>query len=665
MANLTEARLRGIVEFVLQDKGLLDLKTRLDQAEKGLAGARAGMAGFASATGLASTAAKSLLGVLAPLVAAGGIARFFYQSATGQEEMARTTQALEQRVRALGLPVAETMEGIQSFVSTLQAASGVTDDELVPAFTQMLGLTGSVKGAMGALQTAVAMSKSGMGTFSEAIDGVAAILAGRAGEALKKYGINQRDAAGHTKTNRQMTLELLAALDGQAEKAAKSESAASKLSGAWDSFGDTIGTGLIPVLNSAREILAGVLDWATRMAGRIELIGVRARLLPQVIAASIKNDQLRLMELQFIEDTLVAAVKSKWSDVETSKTEGVRIGAELRAALLEAAAQKDKEAQEDAARKAVEARARAAEEINQILDKSAQLEIDRLRKVGEETSKQDAEHLASVVEQANAEAAARLEAQVTGDEAEWDAYNDLLNSERELLADDLAAREQLELEAEEARWMAANLEAVRKINDKAQLDATLETLEQAHQNRVAAIEKKGAKIAIDLAKMKREQQLQATAQAFGALAGAFPKIKAFAVAEALISTYLAATRALEAGPILGPILAAMIVAAGLANVAKIRKSEPGLAEGAFAIGPRRVVVGEAGPELVMPTRGSRAEPYFEGIGRGIAAAMGSSAAGGEQHFHGCTFVGYPGGMTGLYRGLQRVGQQERARRIGG
>lgn len=55
----------------------------------------------------------------------------------------------------------------------------------------------------------------------------------------------------------------------------------------------------------------------------------------------------------------------------------------------------------------------------------------------------------------------------------------------------------------------------------------------------------------------------------------FVAYKAFAIAEATIATYNAATQALKAGPILGPILAAGIVAAGLGNVARIASTNPG------------------------------------------------------------------------------------------
>lgn len=73
--------------------------------------------------------------------------------------------------------------------------------------------------------------------------------------------------------------------------------------------------------------------------------------------------------------------------------------------------------------------------------------------------------------------------------------------------------------------------------------------------------------------------------------------KAASVANATMSTYEAAAKALTAGPILGPILAGIITALGLANVSKILSVEPPQMKG-FARGG--VVVGEKGPEIIAP-----------------------------------------------------------------
>jgi len=55
----------------------------------------------------------------------------------------------------------------------------------------------------------------------------------------------------------------------------------------------------------------------------------------------------------------------------------------------------------------------------------------------------------------------------------------------------------------------------------------------------------------------------------------FEIIKVADIAQAIADTYTAATAALKAGPVAGPILAGIITAAGLANVAKIRATQFG------------------------------------------------------------------------------------------
>lgn len=60
----------------------------------------------------------------------------------------------------------------------------------------------------------------------------------------------------------------------------------------------------------------------------------------------------------------------------------------------------------------------------------------------------------------------------------------------------------------------------------------------------------------------------------------FSAYKAAATAEAIVSTYLGASKALGQGGVLGPVWAASIIALGMANVAKIRAQEYGGGSGA-------------------------------------------------------------------------------------
>lgn len=77
----------------------------------------------------------------------------------------------------------------------------------------------------------------------------------------------------------------------------------------------------------------------------------------------------------------------------------------------------------------------------------------------------------------------------------------------------------------------------------------------------------------EIHKIIQDGKLQATMSVFRLLGGLAKEgtivAKVAGVAQATIDTYVAATKALTAGPFIGPILAAITVATGLANVAKI------------------------------------------------------------------------------------------------
>ena len=106
---------------------------------------------------------------------------------------------------------------------------------------------------------------------------------------------------------------------------------------------------------------------------------------------------------------------------------------------------------------------------------------------------------------------------------------------------------------------------------------------------------------------KTQFGLQQAATLFGALGAhnkkAFEAAKAFNIANAIMNTYMAATKALATYPFpFGLIAAAGAVAAGLAQVAQIRsQTYSGRALGGPVMGGKSYVVGESGPELFTPS----------------------------------------------------------------
>ncbi|EOX2396020.1 hypothetical protein ACPDPT_004724 [Salmonella enterica subsp. enterica serovar Kentucky] len=111
---------------------------------------------------------------------------------------------------------------------------------------------------------------------------------------------------------------------------------------------------------------------------------------------------------------------------------------------------------------------------------------------------------------------------------------------------------------------------------------------------------------------------KATGDAFGDMAGnigtalgeASTAYKAFAIAQATIATYTSAIEAYKStaaipvvGPFLAPVAAAAAVAAGLANIGKIRSArEQG---GSLAAGQMSTIAERGKPEVIMPAGASR------------------------------------------------------------
>ena len=116
----------------------------------------------------------------------------------------------------------------------------------------------------------------------------------------------------------------------------------------------------------------------------------------------------------------------------------------------------------------------------------------------------------------------------------------------------------------------------------------------------------------ELQKQKNQDSLEMDLQTWEKIAGNIASAskestalyKAASITQAIISTYLGATKALaEGGPILGPILAATTVALGMANVAKIRSArEQG---GNLSVGQISTIAERNKPEVIMPASASR------------------------------------------------------------
>jgi hypothetical protein len=123
----------------------------------------------------------------------------------------------------------------------------------------------------------------------------------------------------------------------------------------------------------------------------------------------------------------------------------------------------------------------------------------------------------------------------------------------------------------------------------------------------------------------REAAIMTAQTVIGLARQVFGQQKAFAIAEAIINTEAAVTRTLRAWPWpLNAIFAAIVAALGATAIAKIAATK--MAAGGIVTGPTLALIGEEGPEAVIPLTGRRRNLMLDGIAPGGRGNI-------EFHYH--------------------------------
>ena len=200
-------------------------------------------------------------------------------------------------------------------------------------------------------------------------------------------------------------------------------------------------------------------------------------------------------------------------------------------------------------------REQAELEATQLRGDASEADLERIRQIEREKL--------NILFEAEAQ-----KAQLNTDTVTRDLELELIKNER-LVELDKLKNDALKDEAKKVREF-------RLAEDKFDLDQSKKKQKEIDKIRKQEIKEEKAKKdkLIEFEKNRVEDTLAAAGQLAGALSQLSKKgsgeRKAFAIADATINTYLAATRALaEGGPYAGPVLAAAAIASGLANVSKI------------------------------------------------------------------------------------------------
>lgn len=315
-------------------------------------------------------------------------------------------------------------------------------------------------------------------------------------------------------------------------------------------------------------------------------------------ALSYTSDEDRRKEVEAL-----AALEQKQAEYEAQRREliGQRSGfenteranaaaadkkrAEDYAKAQKEAAEKAKKAKEDADKKAAETAKRVQQEVLKSYETGItelQLRI-RERNIGIVDKRKSLEDQNELNQAILEKERYRLE-QGLITQAEFDS----IRYEQQVAFQEKVAAIEAEEEAKRREAKAMDLENQRAIEEEnITSDFERETLrlEQQYQMEVAAAEKVGADVTLIEAKYaqireKREKELvNAKLQMTADIAGQISNImgqesaagKVFALAQATINTYLGASKAIAQGGIWGVAQAAIVIAAGLKQVASIAK----------------------------------------------------------------------------------------------
>ena len=189
---------------------------------------------------------RKLGGTFATVFGAQKLLQFSKNAVNAFMEDEKAAKALEQQLKNVGYQF--SAPGVEKYIANLQAATGVLDDELRPAFQSILTVTGSIARSQDALSTALNISAA---TGKSVVEVSQAIAKGYAGQttALSRLGAGISKATLKTGDMDKIMGELNKKFAGQS--ASRLDTYAGKmglLTAAAANAEETIGKGLLDAL---------------------------------------------------------------------------------------------------------------------------------------------------------------------------------------------------------------------------------------------------------------------------------------------------------------------------------------------------------------------------------------------------------------------------------
>lgn len=526
-------------------RGLKDVEDKLKDVER--QGKRTG-------TGL-----REMIGAFAGLA---GVAAVIQQAREALESLNRQEQAMNAlsiAAEKAGQSSEKVGEKVTEMADALKRAAGIDDDETIPAMIRTYQATGNVEKALTRARLAADLSVGGLLKYGEAHDMVSKAANGQT-EELKRFGI----VIDQTLPKKEQARRALEALEkqfgGSASQAKGNTVELAKLKVQYEDIRDSIVSKVVPSVSTLTRALGEFGDYAAgAVLTTIKSFGwlwEETKGLARAVKAYFKGDfdvakgelaklpelaKKSQAEIDEIWDAVAAKHEARWTD----SAKAIELGhKDVRNAI-----------NDDLSSMTAEAEA--------FLDRYMKNIVWVRYKLGPE--------LLKAQQEANAKAA---EADREASERSAETAKTILGNLAAFHADIARFRTEtaVGLQAQHAARMA-QLDTEERLALK-----KLETDKISSEATIAAVRERYARERILLgeatARAEEEQILTVANTALGAAAAIFGDHKEIAIAQAIVNTYEGASKALAQGGIYGTILAAVVIAAGLAQVAKISSTNP-------------------------------------------------------------------------------------------
>ena len=549
--------IQGLIELHLKGEGgqqavasMTKIIAQAKEVEKATGNLGTGATQAAKGIGTLESSFISLGKTVAGYFAAGVVVNFLKDSYLGFARTERQALATENQIRLLGQ--AAQGAGFRDFISQLSNTSGILDDDLVPAMQRALLAFKDYSAAQEVVGMAAKFAAAGIGDVGSNVEAISRFFQSGQARGLVQFGI---DIKGGDEATLSLS-EGLKLLRGQlALLPASFDDAQSSINAAriaWDSFKDSIGSGLDKIVSTIQ--LAG-----TELGGSFLFFSKK----DQEKIASGEKDALD----QVMRDAIEA-----YRNKNVARTELDKQAADRQANI-------DKQKNAESVKTAAKAEEDKAAKVSELNEKSQQDLLKSRAEFYEEGSDERVAlelQLLARVEAASIESAKKIGADTL-------AIAEFFARER----GKIVASKGETATAKDARETAAEFdpragfEEVEKFTKEHQDVLTQTTREAAElRNEIAS---DSLRWDADVENKKTQSALQSSAAIAGALGGLFAKHKGFAIAMAIVNTALGITSVwTDATLSLYEKIAGTIVvaASGLAQISAIRAATLGGGGGA-------------------------------------------------------------------------------------